>query len=170
MKPLTSGADEVVLQPACCLQAVLGVIESEVIGRDFLHVSLWPLTHDFTDICSCGSQGLEKWVGEWICGTDLGDTKTQWQSHFGYPTAAVLAHPHSLSHSAAANTPMATGNTDPTDQSAPVYVFPISCGTWVITSNSTASASGGTWKMPGTATPNSRNVPTHSRGSHQLSE
>lgn len=36
-------------------------------------------------------------------------------TQFGHPRAAVLAHPNSLSHSAAANIPMATGYTNPTD-------------------------------------------------------
>lgn len=158
---LTSGAAELFLQPACCLQAVLGVVESEVVGRDSLRVSLWPLTLDFTGICSRGSHGLEKGASEWIYGTDLGGVQTQRHSHCGYPRAAVLAHPSPLSHSA--NTPAATGNMDPQQPECTRVGwgerFKQHCQhEWRHLANSSYCPA------------NSRNVTTHSTASQQLSE
>lgn len=151
-KPLTFGADEVLLQPACCLWAVLGVVESEVIGRDFLCVSLRPLTRDSTDICSCGSQGLEKRISEWIYGTDRGDVKRRWHSLWlpkgccpgtSQPFVTLSSSKRTHGHRGHGSTLIWVHTR--------VHVFPTSCGMWVTISNNVASASGVTRQTPGTA-------------------
>lgn len=121
---VTCGAAKVLLQPACCLQAVLGIIESEVIARDCPRVSLRPAARDFTHPCSCRSQGLQEWGGEWIHGTHLGNVKSQVTPTLATPSAA-LAHP----------------NLDPTELSVQVCAdVPCSLGRNVVpTSNSTPS-------------------------------
>lgn len=59
--------------------------------------------------------GAKAWRNESVGGymAQTLETLKDNDTHFGCPRAAVLAHPNPSSHSAAANTPMATGNMDP---------------------------------------------------------